>query len=741
MLRLSTLRNNRTSEYLLVTTPLTAIACHGGFRSSKKLSTSSKCEAGKGQKQKPATVPTRFEQINRLSSEEFDILIVGGGATGCGAALDAASRGLSTALIERGDFGTETSARSTKLLWAGIRYIATATSELLRFRNFIRPFEAINDFTSEFKMVRGAHKERRILLENNPHLTNWVPIAIPIDKWVSWPPPFGHPLFAIAPLVLPAVFKFYDGIGGFCCPPSHIMGARRAERKFPQLKNEDAKYYSVFYEGQHNDSRTNTYIALTSAEEGATIANYVEMIGLIKNDEGKAIGVKARDNLSGKEIVIYAKAIVFAGGPFTDQLRKIEDSSSRPAVAAAAGTHIVLPGYYCANGIGMLDINTSDGRFLFFLPWQGKTLVGTTDRKGPVTSFHGPPEEEIQWILKEAKKYLVSDTLQVRRSDVLSAWQGFRPLGSDPHLPPDAPISRDHVISYNQETSVTFITGGKWTTYREMAEDVIDTVISKHQLENKARPCVTENIILRGGIGYHRNVPIQLVQEFGLTQESAEHLARSYGVHAFEVCRMARPFSTSSRSQFGNLLLEGFPYLECEIDYACKYEMACTVTDFLTLRTRLAYLDSEAATIVAPRVANLMGKALGWTEDEKKKQLEKALKICSAFGGPVPSNFLLNVHNVSDLFKAFDVNKTGFIDLNEFELCVKFLGFHFKSEGDIKKEFNIIDSDRNDKISEEEFIKWWNKEKKSEFRMSLDRYRITEEKLGKGAENSGAAFG
>lgn len=160
-------------------------------------------------------------------------------------------------------------------------------------------------------MVKGAHKERRILLENNPHLTNWVPIAVPIDKWISWPAPFGHPLFAIAPLVLPGVFKFYDSLSGFSCPPSHIMGKKRAERKFPQLKNEDAKYYSVFYEGQHDDSRTNTYIALTAAEEGATIANYVEMIDIIKDNEGKAIGVKARDNLTGNEFEIKAKVSCF----------------------------------------------------------------------------------------------------------------------------------------------------------------------------------------------------------------------------------------------------------------------------------------------------------------------------------------------------------------------------------------------------------------------------------------------
>jgi glycerol-3-phosphate dehydrogenase len=287
----------------------------------------------------------------------------------------------------------------------------------------------------------------------------------------------------------------------------------------------------------------------------------------------------------------------------------------------------------------MLDINTSDGRFLFFLPWQGKTLVGTTDRKGPVTSYHGPPEEEIQWILNEAQKYLVTDTLKVRRSDVLSAWQGFRPLASDPHAPPGAPVSRDHIISYNEKTGVTFITGGKWTTYREMAEDVINRVIKTSGLESKAGPCITEKLPLRGGKGYNRNIPIQLVQEFGLSQQTAEHLARGYGMHAFDVCRFAsrHSTSTSSRSKCGDLLIEGYPYLECEIEYACKYEMACTVKDFLTLRTRLAYLDSEAALMAAPKVADLMAKASGWTKKEKMKQLREAVNVCSTFGGPNPS--------------------------------------------------------------------------------------------------------
>jgi glycerol-3-phosphate dehydrogenase len=292
-------------------------------------------------------IPTREEQLQRLqqtsqSNNQWDVLVIGGGATGSGVALDAVTRGLNVAMIDRGDFGNETSARSTKLLWAGIRYIGTAVAGLLRVSNLTRPGAAIHDFVSEFQMVLGAHKERKILLENNPHLTNWVPIAIPITSWWAWPPPLGHPLFATAPMVLPLFLKFYDSLSGFSCPPSHVMGVQRSKRKFPVL-SEDAKYFAVFYEGQHNDARTNTYIALTAAEYGACVANHVEMIGIITDpDTGKAIGIQCRDNISGNEFPVYAKAIIFCGGPFTDELRKIEDSNATEAVAAAAGTHIVV---------------------------------------------------------------------------------------------------------------------------------------------------------------------------------------------------------------------------------------------------------------------------------------------------------------------------------------------------------------------------------------------------------------
>ena len=314
-------------------------------------------------------------------------------------------------------------------------------------------------------------------------------------------------------------------------------------------------------------------------------------------------------------------------------------------------------------------------------------------------SSHGPPEAEIQWLLNECKKYLShaghgGDGLTIRRTDVLSAWQGFRPLASDPNAPPGAPVSRDHIISQNPETGIVFITGGKWTTYREMAQDVIDRVVKSHGLSDKAGPCVTEKIQLRGGVGYSRNLPVQLVQHFGVTSEVAEHLARTYGTHAEEVLRAAQ-----NKTRGGKQLLAGYPYLEEEIAYACQHEMATSLIDMLTLRTRLAYLDSNAAAEIAPKVANLMGNALGWSKKHKNEELKGALEVIGSFGGPVPKTQKEeSFQTIEDVFHSFDVNKSGYIDYDELKLCMKHFGAPFKSEEDALSAFNSIDKNSDGKI-------------------------------------------
>jgi glycerol-3-phosphate dehydrogenase len=460
----------------------------------------------------PTGVPSRHAQVQRLMAssvdDPYDVLVIGGGATGAGIALDAVTRELDSnsnhannplkkiACIERGDFASETSSRSTKLIWAGIRYLATASATLLSKNLWHSPLATVQEFVGEMKMVLNCHRERRYMTSVQPHLTNWVPIAIPFSTWHVSPPPFGHWLFGFFPILAPAVLKLYDAMSSFTCPPSYVMGSARAKAVFPQLCDRVIKYCAVFYEAQHNDARTNIAIALTAAEHGAHISNYIEMIDVLRdssdNNSQKVVGVRAVDRMTGIEFDIHAKQVVFAGGPFTDSLRQLEFQSEgntepttttntssnpvkeaimKPAVNGASGTHLVLPGYYCPNNMGLLDYNTSDGRFLFFLPWEKHTLVGTTDTKCAAETLPKPPEDEVQWLLNECSKYLSPD-LRVRRSDVLSAWRGWRPLAVDPHAPPGAPASRDHIISFNPESGVLFVAGGKWTTWREMAQDV-----------------------------------------------------------------------------------------------------------------------------------------------------------------------------------------------------------------------------------------------------------------------------
>ncbi len=299
----------------------------------------------------------------------------------------------------------------------------------------------------------------------------------------------------------------YDALSGFTCPPSHVMTPSRARRKFPQLANDVIKYCSVFYEGSHDDARTNMALALSAAREGAAVANYCEAVRLLREGDmdgaesgrriggsgsNAVIGAVVRDTVGNSEFRLLAKRVLFCGGPFTDELRALEDPHAERAVTGASGVHIVLPAYFAPSNIGLVDMNTSDGRFLFFLPWHDHVLVGTTDhaceptmRPVPVESVSSVKSsfvacvmalrlQEIKWLLNEAAKYITPE-LHLRRQDVTSAWSGIRPLAKDPHQGSQgsASVSRDHVVSYNANSGVVFVSGGKWTTYREMCALVL----------------------------------------------------------------------------------------------------------------------------------------------------------------------------------------------------------------------------------------------------------------------------
>ena len=555
-------------------------------------------------------IPTRQEQLKRLQSgEDFDVLVIGGGATGCGVALDATTRGLRVALVERNDFSSGTSSRSTKLIHGGVRYLQKAI---------------FNADIEQFRMVMEALHERATLLKLAPHLSYPLPIAIPCVEW--WNIPYYW-----------AGSKLYDLVAGSkLVAPSYFLGRVKALEQFPMLRKESLKGAMVYYDSGHNDSRMNLSLALTSADYGATIANHVSVTRLHKvtnrNGEEQVCGAYVKDALTGQEWLIKATAVVNATGPFTDSIQNMDEPGKPPMVAPSSGVHVVLPDYYSPEGIGLLDPATKDGRVIFFLPWQGHTIAGTTDAPCDIQSRPVPTDAEIDFILDEIKSYLNPD-MDVRRDDVLSAWTGIRPLVRDPNAKDTQSLVRNHICTVSPSGLVT-ISGGKWTTYRVMAEDTVNQVLKSYPSLDRGHltNCRTEDLPLHGAVGYTPMEFIQLIQTFGMEMKVAKHLASTYGSYAYEVAALAQVSnSTTSTWNTGKVLVAGFPYLEAEVNYAIR-EYAATAVDVLAYRTRLAFLNTDAALQALPRIISIMAKAFDWNEARQKQEYDDGVAFLRTCG-------------------------------------------------------------------------------------------------------------
>ncbi|KAK6051710.1 FAD dependent oxidoreductase, partial [Cooperia oncophora] len=346
-------------------------------------------------------LPSRKEIVDSLKSgEEYDVLVIGGGATGAGVALDSQTRGLKTALVELDDFSSGTSSRSTKLIHGGVRYLQAAIMRA--------------DY-EQYRMVKEALFERANLLEIAPHLSGPLPIMLPIYK--LWQVPYYW-----------VGIKCYD-----------LLTFDKQWKWFPMLKSESLKGALIYYDGTHNDARMNLAIVLTAIRHGAKMSN--------------------------NEWDIKAKAVVNATGPFTDTIRVMADPNTKPICAPSSGVHIVLPGYYSPSSTGLLDPDTSDGRVIFFLPWERMTIAGTTDKPSEVTLSPIPTDADVEFILKEIRGYL-SKSVSIRRGDVMSAWSGLRPLVRDPNKKDTKSIARNHIIEMSDSVWLP-IAGMKMETHRQ----------------------------------------------------------------------------------------------------------------------------------------------------------------------------------------------------------------------------------------------------------------------------------
>ena len=499
----------------------------------------------------------RSAMLARLAahSETWDIVIIGGGATGVGAAVDAAARGYDVLLLEQSDFGKGTSSRSTKLIHGGVRYLEQG----------------------DLSLVMEALKERGILRRNAPHLVSDMAFVVPSYDW--WESPF----YGLG-------LKLYNLLAGkYGFGRSRILSRRATLARLPGIRPEGLRGGVVYFDGQFDDARLLISLVATAAEQGATLLNYVAVTGFERAADGTLDAVLAADSESGREFRIGARAFVNAAGPFCDEVRRMADAEASPLLAASQGIHLVFDGSFLAGTSAIMVPHTSDGRVMFAIPWYGHTLVGTTDTPVPSAALEPVAQnQEIEFLLETAGRYLARAP---RREDILSIFAGIRPLVREGGAKSTAALSRDHAIHIDQSGLLT-ITGGKWTTYRHMAEDCIDQAATLARLPDVA--CSTRTLRIHG---YRENAP------------------NVYGADAAALDELAR-----TRPELAERLDAALPYRAAEVVWAVREEMARTVEDVLARRTRALFLNAAAALRMAPAVAELMSQELGWTPAQRLRQ-------------------------------------------------------------------------------------------------------------------------
>jgi glycerol-3-phosphate dehydrogenase len=506
----------------------------------------------------------------RTATEPFDFCIVGGGATGLGAAVDAASRGHSVVLIEQADFAKGTSSRSTKLVHGGVRYLQQGNVSL----------------------VLEALRERGRMTRNAPHLVHDLSFVIPNYSW--WEGPF----YGIG-------MKVYDQLAGkLGLGPSKWLSKEETVNRIPTVETENLTGSVMYHDGQFDDSRLAVNLAQTAAGLGAKIVNYTKCTGLLKTD-GLVSGVEAMDLESCEPFEIHARCVINATGIFVDDLRAKDENHAKPMVTVSQGIHIVLPKEFLPGNAAIMIPKTADGRVLFAVPWHDCVVVGTTDTPLPEKSMEPRAlASEVEFVMEHAAKYLTKDP---RPEDVLSIFAGLRPLvkaGDDTNT---AAISRDHTILVSNSGLIT-VTGGKWTTYRKMAEDVIDQAEMVSGVDQ--RRCETETLQIRGWT--HTPIPEPNLRPYGSDAAAIRALGRAEKIHP-------------------DLSLTA-----AEVRWHVREEMARTVEDILSRRSRCLLLNARSSIEAAPTVAAIMAEELGRDQEWVTHQVEAytALARGYVFGDP-----------------------------------------------------------------------------------------------------------
>jgi glycerol-3-phosphate dehydrogenase len=537
----------------------------------------------------------RGAMLSRLAAERFDVLVIGGGITGAGAALDAASRGLRVALVETRDLASGTSSRSSKLIHGGLRYLEQF----------------------DFKLVYEALRERDLLVSKlAPHLVKPVSFMYPLYKKVVERPYVG------AGLVL------YDSMEGTRRPvPRHKhLSARSALKRAPALSPERLAGAMLYYDAQVDDARHTLTVARTAAANSAVLATRVSATGLTRADDGRVTGARVRDEETGREITVAAEAVVICAGVWTDLVHELAGVKAGYTVRMSKGVHIVVPRAALDANTGM--ICRTDKSVLFFIPWGDHWIVGTTD-----TDWSGdraepaPSEDDVEYILTAANRVLARP---LTRADVVGVYAGLRPL-IDPAAgnggKPTTKLSREHVVDV-PVPGLASIAGGKFTTYRLMARDVIDAAVADFDRLGREVPgSVTDQVPLLGadGLAAVQAATSRLAEDYGVPREAVEHLLGRYGTLAEEVLGLVRADPALARP-----LAAGHPYLRAEVTYAVTHENALHVEDVLMRRTRLFIEAADGGAGAAADVATIMGRLLGWSRRRRAAETRRYLELLEA---------------------------------------------------------------------------------------------------------------
>jgi len=554
----------------------------------------------------------RSANLRRLEDADFDVLVVGGGITGAGVALDAASRGLRTALVERDDFASGTSSKSSKLVHGGLRYLQQR----------------------EIRLVYEALHERQRLRRNAPHLVKVLPFLIPVFSGSD-----GVVSKKLARAMGTAMWT-YDLTGGLRIGRIHKrISAERTLAHLPTLRSQRLDSGYLYYDAEADDARLTLAIARTAViEHGAAIANGCNVVGVSKDEGGRARGVTVEAD--GRRFDITARALVNAGGVWSDDVRALDEGRHPQSIRPAKGIHIVVPWAKVRNDIAVVIPVPKDKRSVFVVPWGDRTYVGTTDTDydGPVDDPQCTPDD-IAYLLSALN---FSVNTGVTEDDILGTWAGLRPLVRDAGSEKTADLSRQHKVQLSPSGVVT-ITGGKLTTYRKMAADAVDAAvgcIGRENLSGVSFHSRTRRLPLRGADGY-----AELIAEAGsasrvLDARAVTHLANRYGAEGRAVIAMADRDDTLAEP-----LVPGLPYLRAEALFAARYEMARTLDDILSRRTRSLLLARDESALVADEVADLVAAELGWDTEERARQVQayRAIVAAERASGELPDTHLVSV--------------------------------------------------------------------------------------------------